>query len=125
MTLQEKRCLFTKLACELITWINTHDWVTERAEAGEAALSDDYDVECAVDEWTVHSPRWAQDRVHDPDGLHPHGLAVDLLIYINGDYITDGSHPIWKRINTHARSMDAQFGLGLSFNDANHLSYGE
>jgi hypothetical protein len=134
MTHREKRVYFTRLACELILWINKEDWTAKLAEAGEGSLDTPSHVECAVDEWTVMSPRpvkvgtefvLAQDRRHNPNGLHPAGLAVDLLIYINGVYLTNGAHPIWVHINKKARAMDPEFGLGLSFNDANHLSLGE
>jgi hypothetical protein len=117
MSLQEKRVYFTRLACALITEINALDG-----------------VECAVDEWTVHNPRMvkvgtqkvlAEDRVHHPRGQHPKGLAVDLLVYINGEYIVDGDHPVWRKIENTARRHDPNFGLGLHFNDANHLSYDE
>lgn len=122
LTLREKRVYFTRLACELVTWINK-----QRPE-------DTGQIECAIDEWTVHNPRLvkvgtekvlAEDRVHHPRGMHPRGLACDLLVYIDGTYITDGTHWIWRLIDDQARAMDPNFGLGLHFNDANHLSYGE
>jgi len=121
MTLKERRVRFTILTANLIQRIATAEWPYGK-------------VEVAMDEWTVHSPRLvkvgterllAEDRVHNPKGFHPFGLACDLLIYIDGAYITSGAHPIWNEINDMARTMDPAFGLGISFNDANHLSYGE
>ena len=129
MTLRERRVRFTILTANLIQRIATNEqW------QWSAGMPTVLKVEVAMDEWTVHNPRMvkvgtervvAQDRVHNPNGLHPHGLACDLLIYINGKYLTNGAHPIWAEIDSIARSMDPDFGLGISFNDANHLSYGE
>jgi len=120
LTHRQQRCYFTELTCDLVAWIAGKEWP--------------WKVEVAIDEWTIHNPRLvkvgtqkvlAEDRVHHPGGQHPRGLAVDLLIYIDGEYITDGTHPIWKYIDERAREMDPHFGLGIHFNDANHLSYNE
>jgi hypothetical protein len=93
-------------------------------------------VEVAIDEWTVHSPRFyidqltgerrmGTDRVHNPKGFHPRGLAVDILIYIDGVYLTDGNHPIWRAIDEMAHAMHPDLNLGDEFHDSNHLSFGE
>lgn len=123
MTPREQRVLFTRLATELIVAANTRPW-----EYGK--------VEVAVDEWTVHSKRLyidletgerrlGIDRVHHPKGFHPRGLAVDLLVYINGEYISDGSHPIWRDLDAMAHAYHAELNFGNEFNDSNHLSLGE
>ena len=122
MTLREERVLFTTLKCRLILWINEReDWSYGK-------------VECAEDEGMVHSQRMvkigtekaiALDVTHNPKGMHPQGKAVDLLIYINGDYIRSGDHPIWKEIDQKAQELHPKLSLGLEFHDANHLSFGE
>jgi hypothetical protein len=123
VTPREERVLFTKLVVDLLIHIEQVDWSYGK-------------VEVAVDEWTVHSNRiyldqatgerrLGIDRVHHPKGFHPRGLALDLLVYINGVYVTDGAHPIWNDLDKMARSLDAKLRFGLSFNDSNHLSFGE
>lgn len=123
MTLREKRVLFTSLVVRLLDLISQRTWSYGT-------------VEVAVDEWTVHSARiyidhetgerrLGTDRVHNPKGLHPSGLALDLLVYINGMYITDGNHPIWKELDKMAHQLDDQLNFGNEFHDSNHLSYGE
>ncbi len=119
-TLREKRCYFTSLVAEVIGFIL-------RIPGFSVAL----------DEGMVSSPRMvylslqdkekteAYDAVHIPTSFHHNGLAVDLLLYRNGTYISDGSDPIWVEIDKFCRSLDPWFGLGISFHDANHLSYGE
>lgn len=121
MSLREDRIEFTKLVVELLTWINERNWIYGK-------------VQVAVDEWTVKNPRLVKidgenrlaiDKVHNPKGQHPKGLAVDLLLYIDDEYLTDGSHPIWKMIDDKCRNTRNDFGLGIRFNDSNHLSLGE
>ena len=123
MTLREQRVYFTGLVVRLLSQIAEHKWPYGT-------------VEVAGDEWTVHTPRMvrlgetgprqlAWDAVHKRAGQHPKGLAVDLLVYIDGDYVESGDHQIWKDIDGMARTMDPEFGLGLAFQDPNHLSYGE
>ena len=126
-SLRADRVIFTGLVGELIAWINTPD------NSLEKTLGLGF-VEVAIDEWTVHTPRkvklvtgtvLAWDAVHERSGKHPLGLACDLLVYIGGVYVADGGHPVWKLIDEWCRAKDPKFGLGISFHDSNHLSYGE
>jgi hypothetical protein len=123
MTPRESRVLFTSLVVKLLTEISLHVWPYGK-------------VEVAVDEWTVHSNRiyidketgerrFGIDRIHHPKGFHPKGLALDLLVYINGVYITDGNHPIWKDLDEMAHMLDDRLNFGNEFHDSNHLSFGE
>lgn len=122
MTLRERRVYFTRLVTLVLDFINRIPH-----------------IEAAVDEWAVHTPRAvlldngdrvvARDAVHGHGGkkysFHNEGLAVDLLLYRNGDYVWDGGDAIWTEIDTYCRSLDPEFGLGLRFGDSNHLSFGE
>lgn len=122
MTLRERRCLFTALVARLLVAISERAWSHGR-------------VEIAMDEGTIHTPRkvrqpdgssaWLEDAVHKRGSRHHEGLAVDLLVYIDGGYVGDGSHPIWGEIEAMARALDPRFGLGIRFRDANHLSFDE
>lgn len=122
MTLRERRIHFTALTVRLLTAIAAREWPYGK-------------VEVAMDEGTVKTPRRVRhqdgsttildDAVHKRGSRHHSGLALDLLIYIDGGYMSDGSHPIWAEIEAMARAMDPLFGLGIRFRDANHLSYDE
>lgn len=116
MTLREKRVLFSRLLSELVLWIFEQGW------------------EVAYDEVTVHSPRWArkgverilvQDAVHKRNSFHHQGLAADLNLYVDGNYISDGDHPVWQALAAKWTSMHEFCTSGVGFGDANHVSFGE
>ena len=57
------------------------------------------------------------------NSVHKVRLAVDLNLFVEGEYITDGDHPayidlgeFWERLHDSAR-------WGGRFNDANHYSF--
>jgi len=122
MALRESRCIFTALVARLLVRISERQWSHGR-------------VTVAADEWTVKTPRrvrhqdgsttMLEDAVHVRGSKHHSGLALDLLVYIDDGYVSDGSHPIWAEIDAMAREYDPRFGLGIRFRDANHLSWDE
>ena len=124
MTLRERRVAFSAAVVELLAKFPKHAW-------SDAS----WIVEFAFDEGTIHSPRRVRnadgstatmdDAVHIRTSRHYDGLALDLLVFINGVYITDGSHPVWVEIDAMAKAVDPRLGLGLHFHDANHLSWEE
>lgn len=122
MSLREKRCYFTALVAKVIEFINSTPG-----------------MRVACDEFTVKTPRpvrmengtigFFRDAVHGARGskysFHNEGLAVDLLIYRDGEYISKGDDPFWIELDRFCRRLDPSFGLGIGWHDANHLSYGE
>ena len=122
MSLRERRVQFSVLSARLLLWINEkEDWSYGK-------------VECAFDEGPIHQQRHvkvgvsrtiAMDAVHIPTSRHYEGLAFDLLVYINGVYITSGDHPIWSDIDKQAQLLHPKLSLGKEFHDANHLSWAE
>lgn len=122
MTLRERRCAFTAATARLLVAVLSRDWPHGR-------------VEVAFDEGTIKSPRkirhdngtvgFAADAVHKRGSRHHEGLALDLLVYIDGNYVSDGSHPIWVEIDAMARAIDERLSLGIEFHDSNHLSWEE
>lgn len=123
MTPREARILFSSLVCQLYLQVQAKEWSYGK-------------VELAFDEWTVHSERIyidkatgerraGIDRIHHPKGFHPRGLAVDVLLYIDGVYITDGGHPIWRDLDQMAHALHPDLNFGDEFHDVNHLSLGE
>ena len=118
MTLRERRCAFTAATVQLLAAVLSRGWSYGK-------------VEVAFDEGTIHTPRRvhhfgeAEDAVHKRGSRHHDGLAVDLLLYIDGAYVADGSHPIWAEIDRMAGAIDRRLSLGIEFHDANHLSWEE
>jgi hypothetical protein len=91
-------------------------------------------VEVAVDEWTIHTPRRvrvngtlvkAEDAVHKKGSRHHDGLGLDLLVYIDGEYVSNGDHPIWQELDIMAKAINPKFSFGIEFRDSNHLSWDE
>lgn len=115
--LRVHRVLFTAKLAELIIWINSHPgW------------------EVAIDEATVHSPRfmWVngqkhrlEDAVHKIGSFHHDGRATDLILYIDGLWISDGDHPAWKAIAVKWESLHPLCTSGRRWNDGNHVSVAE
>lgn len=63
-----------------------------------------------------------EDGVHMPRSLHYDRLAIDLNLFVAGEYITDGSHPAWTQLGEHWESLDDLCRWGGRFGDANHVS---
>jgi uncharacterized protein (DUF952 family) len=124
MTPREKRVLFTSLKCQLLSWIGsigTHwpfDGKVQVAEA-EGFVYRERHVKIGMEHVV------ATDAVHIPTSRHYDGLAVDLLIYIDGEYVSSGDHPIWNVIDAQARKLHPDFHTGLAWGDANHLTFEE
>lgn len=119
MTLRERRVKFSRLISELVLWVNSQPgW------------------ECCYDEGTIHSPRviWVDgkkiqgaDAVHKLNSFHHDGLAFDINFYVDGQYISDGNHPAYRRVGTYWKTLDPQCTWGFDFPnvDTNHFSLGE
>ncbi len=120
MTLRERRCYFTALLAKVVEYVNAIPGFQIALDEGMVSSPRAVKLSTADKEKTI-----AYDAVHIPASFHHNGLACDLLLYRNGDYIADGGDPIWAQIDKFCRSLDPWFGLGISFHDANHLSYGE
>lgn len=120
MTLREERVLFTKLLGQLINFAFSQGW------------------ELAIDEARVITPRAAfklgtqekilvTDAVHKHNSKHHSGLAVDLNLYIDGKWISDGGHPTWTVLGEFWESLDPATTWGGRFakRDSNHFSLNE
>lgn len=116
MTLREKRVKFSRLLAEIVNWAFSQGW------------------EVAFDEVRVFSPRKvfvdgrtriADDRVHKVNSFHHSGLAADLLLYVNGTWLSKGSEPEWIKLGEKWESLDGECTWGGRFNDPNHFSLGE
>ncbi len=99
LSLREKQSLFVKLLAQLVDWIYGKGW---ELTLGEGYRSDG--------------------RGHMEHSLHYLKLAQDLNLFVNGDYVSDGSSLIWNEIGEHWETMHPLCRWGGRFNDANHFS---
>jgi len=75
------------------------------------------------------------DRVHGSFGekssysskhsVHKIRLAVDFNLFIDGEWIKDGSHEAWTALGEYWESLhdDAKWGGRFEPNDSNHFSF--
>lgn len=93
MTLREQRCLFTRLTAQLIAWANANGYEVSYEE-------------------TMRSKAQAKANATSGAGilnsLHTIGLAVDLNLYLNGDWQTtsEAHAPLgayWKSLHPLCR----------------------
>ena len=122
LTYREKRVLFSQLLAAHVLWANEQPT-----------------REVAFDEGTVKSPRKvrsegargyefeARDAVHISGSYHHVGLACDLILYINGVWISDGGNPAWTLMGEHWERQHPLCTWGGRFKivDSGHFSMGE
>lgn len=110
MTLRQARCLFTRLKAEFETWVFAQPgWELNESEGyvkDTDAADGDYD------------------GPHVNGGTHYLGTGHDLNLYVNGVYITDSGHAVWKKLGAKWKSMHplCRWGGDFKRKDANHIS---
>lgn len=57
------------------------------------------------------------------NSVHKVRLAVDLNLFVDGDYIADGQHYAYKDLGDFWKSLDEHARWGGDFKDANHFSF--
>jgi len=108
MNLKDKRILFTTLLAQFILWVNSHPhWKLAYGE-GLVAQTDARDGD--------------YDGPHKKGGAHYTGLGHDMILYVDGIYIENSSHPVYNSIGPYWESMHELCRWGGRFNDANHFS---
>ena len=55
---------------------------------------------------------------------HKIRLAVDFNLFVNGEFIQEGSHPAWLELGAFWEKESPLATWGGRFNDANHFSFG-
>lgn len=115
MTLRERQSLFCKLLGQLITWVYEQGW--------ELTLADgSIDTPRKFRDHETHVTFEAEDAQHKRGGLHYQRLAQDLNLFVGGEFISDGGHPVWAAIGTHWESLHELCRWGGRFADSNHFS---
>ena len=54
---------------------------------------------------------------------HKLRLAIDLNLFVDGEWISDGDHPAWIDLSNKWESLHPLARSGLRFDDANHFSF--
>lgn len=54
------------------------------------------------------------------NSVHKLRLAVDLNLFVGGEYITSGDHPAWDKLHKYWKGLG---GANMVPNDANHFSF--
>jgi hypothetical protein len=103
MTLREKQSLFAIHLAQLIVWIYSRGW------------------EVTLGEGAIESTR--REHLHMPNSLHRKRLAQDLNLFIDGEWISDGSHQAWLEIGVQWEHSHPLASWGGRFGDANHFSF--
>lgn len=60
-----------------------------------------------------------------PCSVHKYRLAVDFNLFIDGQYIEDGHHSVWKELGEYWKTIhvDAVWGGDFEIKDSNHMSF--
>lgn len=103
-----KQRLFTRLMAELTLWVFEQGWEFTDGDAWRAPR--------------VHGKFGVKKTYSAAKSLHKVRLAKDNNLWVDGKYIRDGSHPVWKIIGEKWESMHPLCRWGGRFNDANHFS---
>lgn len=89
-------------------------------------------VELTLGEGRVYSPRPmlyrgaeidATDRVHGLHSKHHIGLAQDINLFVDGEYIRHGEDPVWVELGQNWKDLHTRAIWGGDFDDANHLAW--
>ena len=110
MTLGEKQRLFTRLLADLYAYIYAMGW--------EASIGDGYRdprVHGGYGEKKSYSAKWS---------LHKLKISSDINLFVEGKYISDGSHPAYQQLGAFWKSRNelCEWGGDEGRNDANHFS---
>lgn len=58
-----------------------------------------------------------------PSSVHKSRLAIDLNLFVDGAYISDGNHPAYQDLGAHWKTLHPMARWGGDFRDANHFSF--
>ena len=109
MSLGDKQRLFTKCVSELINYAYARGW--------ELTLGDAYR------DPRVHGDFGDKKSYSAGKSVHKLRLAIDLNLFIDGEYISDGSHEVWEDLGEFWEGMNEYSRWGGRFDDSNHFSF--
>lgn len=109
MKLGDKQRLFTKCVAELINYAYARGY--------ELTLGDAYR------DPRVHGHIGEKKSYSSRNSKHKERLAIDLNLFIDGKYITDGDHEAYQDLGEFWEGMNEFSAWGGRFDDANHFSF--
>ncbi len=68
----------------------------------------------------VHGTSGEKKGYGSKNSVHKKRLAVDLNLFVGGEYITDSSHPVWGKLHITWEHLG---GANAIAGDANHFSF--
>lgn len=106
MTLRQARCAFSRALAKLILWANEQGY------------------EVALDEVTEHLTPKDPTSDHTSNSLHHIGLAADLNLYRNGQWLftTEDHRPLGEWWEQYGYKVELPLTWGGRFKDGNHYS---
>jgi len=71
----------------------------------------------------VHG-KWGEKESYSAGkSCHKVRLAVDFNLFVDGVYISDGSHPAWKVLGEYWETLNDNARHGGRFDDSGHFSF--
>lgn len=109
ISLGEAQEIFSECLGKLLVWIPTNPGWKCRLGEGFVGLTDGKDGD--------------YDGPHKKGGNHYRSLAQDINLFIDGEWIKDGSHSAWKAIADYWESLHPLCKTGIGFQDPNHIGF--
>lgn len=122
--LGEKQELFADLESQWVRWVLSHPgWKLRRGEGRILQLGPDGKTgRRALALSRPEAVVFVKDLVHKDGGTHYAGTACDWQLFVEGQHIENGGHPVWTEIGEKWESMHPLARWGGRWGDANHIS---
>jgi len=117
MRLREKQSFFVRLVGRLIEYAYLRGFELTFGEASVASPRMVWDLE-------ERRKVYREDAAHMEGSLHYKRLAIDLNLFVDGVWISQGDHPAWTELGEFWEAQDDRCTWGGRFKDANHFSMG-
>lgn len=109
MSLRKKQSRFAVCLGKLIAFATEKGW--------EVTMGDAYR------DPRVHGEHGTKKGYGSSRSMHKLRLAADLNLFVDGQYITSGDHPVYQELGAYWKTLDEDARWGGDFDDANHFSF--
>jgi hypothetical protein len=109
MSLSKTQQEFTECVAKLITYAYQHGY---KLTFGDAYRDP-----------RVHGDFGEKKSYASKHSVHKVRLAVDLNLFVDGEYITSGDHAAYQQLGYYWKTLHPFAVWGGVFNDANHFSF--